>query len=169
MDHGRPLHVPPTAAALPDDALVGELRALLAGVAAGDEAGGAEDAAGSTEFARLAERMALLADPRRLQILFCLHAHPGVRSSDLARAIQAHDSTTSHALALLREAGWVRALRTGREVRYELADALAHEILHALGSGHLPGVDHPSDHPHDHAHDPPGDGPGDRGQPAGGR
>ena len=70
-----------------DDALVAELRSVLA------EAG---------EIEALAARMALLADPRRLQILFCLHAHPGVRSSDLARAIEAHESTTSHALAVLR-------------------------------------------------------------------
>jgi len=81
-----------------DDALVAELRSVLA------EAG---------EIEALAARMGLLADPRRLQILFCLHAHPGVRSSDLARAIEAHESTTSHALAVLREAGWVRARRTG--------------------------------------------------------
>lgn len=115
-----------------DDALVAELRSVLA------EAG---------EIEALAARMGLLADPRRLQILFCLHAHPGVRSSDLARAIEAHESTTSHALAVLREAGWVRARRTGREVRYELADDLAHELLHTLGSEHLPGIHHSADSP----------------------
>lgn len=86
--------------------------------------------------------MALLADERRLRILFCLHAHPEVRSSDLARAIGAHESTTSHALALLRDAGWVRARRSGREVRYELADPFVHDLLHELGSAHLPGVHH---------------------------
>lgn len=127
MDRSRPLHVRASAEQVPDEALVAELRELLA------QTGGVEE---------IARRMALLADPRRLQILFCLHAHPGVRSSDLARAIEAHESTTSHALALLREKGWVRAQRSGREVRYELADALAHEILHALGSDHLPGVHH---------------------------
>ena len=121
-----------------DDALVAELRSVLA------EAG---------EIEALAARMGLLADPRRLQILFCLHAHPGVRSSDLARAIEAHESTTSHALAVLREAGWVQARRTGREVRYELADDLAHELLHTLGSKHLPGVHHAADaSPPGHAH-----------------
>src|SRR5699024_1714801 len=112
--------------------LVAELRGLLA------EAHG---------FEHLAERMALLSDERRLRILFCLHAHPEVRSSDVARAIGAHDSTTSHALALLRDAGWVRARRTGREVRYELADAFVHDLLHELGSAHLPGVHHTHEHP----------------------
>lgn len=133
MDAARPMHVRTDDTAPADEHLAAELCALL-GAAGG--------------FDQLAERMALLADPRRLKILFCLHAHPGVRSSDLARAIEAHDSTTSHALALLREAGWVRAVRSGREVRYELTDGFAHEILHTLGSGHLPGVQHPHEHEH---------------------
>lgn len=132
MDHDAPLHVRASTAQPQDDELVAQLRGVL------------EDA---SDIDELAARMALLADPRRLQILFCLHAHPGVRSSDLARAIEAHESTTSHALALLRDAGWVRTRRSGREVRYELADALAHEILHALGSVHLPDVHHVPDVP----------------------
>jgi DNA-binding transcriptional ArsR family regulator len=127
-----------TSAEPPDDELlVEDLRALLA----------AEDG-----FGELAARMALLADERRLRILFCLHAHPGVRSSDLARAIGAHESTTSHALALLREAGWVHAVRSGREVRYELAGGFVHDLLHELGSGHLDEVDHPEHASHRHGH-----------------
>lgn len=132
MDRSRPLHVRTSPEEIADEALVTELRGLLA------QADGIEE---------LAARLALLSDPRRLQLLYCLHAHPGVRSSDLASAIDAHESTTSHALALLRDAGWVRARRTGREVRYELADRMVHTILHALGSDHLPGVDH--------SHEPP--------------
>ncbi|GAA4529607.1 metalloregulator ArsR/SmtB family transcription factor [Brachybacterium paraconglomeratum] len=150
MTSEHPLHVRADDVAPVDEDLVEELRGLL-----GEVSG----------FVQLAERLALLSDPRRLQILFCLHAHPGVRSSDLARAIQAHDSTTSHALALLRDAGWVRAQRSGREVRYELADGLAHEILHALGSDHLPGVDHA----HTHPHGTPGGAPDHPKRAAGGR
>ena len=110
-----------------DEQIVAELTGLLAA---------------TSGIAELADRMTLLSDERRLRILFCLHAHPGVRSSDVARATGALDSTTSHALALLRDAGWVRALRSGREVRYELADPVIHELLHSLGSDHLPGVHH---------------------------
>jgi len=128
MTTDRPAHVRTSAEGPDDEQLVGELRALLA----------VEDG-----FGELAARMALLADERRLRILFCLHAHPGVRSSDLARAIGAHESTTSHALALLREAGWVLAVRTGRVVRYELASGFVHDLLHELGSGHLEHVGHP--------------------------
>ncbi len=127
MDADHPVHRRADAAAVPDDQLVADLAALLSAT------GG---------FEQLAGRMALLSDQRRLRILFCIHAHPGVRSSDIARAIGASDSTTSHALALLREAGWVRAERSGREVRYQLADRVVHELLHDLGSDHLPGVHH---------------------------
>ncbi|MGP5638853.1 ArsR/SmtB family transcription factor [Brachybacterium tyrofermentans] len=127
MDADHPLHVRADDTAPPDDRLVAELTELL------DAAPGLDE---------MAERMALLADPRRLRILFCVHAHPGVRSSDIGRAIGASDSTTSHALAPLREAGWVRARRSGREVRYDLADGFAHSLLHDLGSGHLPGIHH---------------------------
>ncbi|GAA1312456.1 ArsR/SmtB family transcription factor [Brachybacterium tyrofermentans] len=131
MDADHPLHVRADDTAPPDDHLVAELTKLLDSV---------------TGLEAMAERMALLADPRRLRILFCVHAHPGVRSSDIARAIGASDSTASHALALLREAGWVRPRRAGREVRYELADGFAHSLLHDLGSDHLPGIHH-----HEHA------------------
>ena len=128
MSRARPAHVRSAAGPPDDQQLVEDLRGLLA----------AQDG-----FGELAERMALLADARRLRILFCLHAHPGIRSSDLARAIGAHESTTSHALALLREAGWVHAVRSGRVVRYELASGFAHDLLHELGSEHLEHVDHP--------------------------
>jgi DNA-binding transcriptional ArsR family regulator len=137
MSPARPAHVRTSAEPPDDELLVEDLRALLA----------AEDG-----FGELAARMALLADERRLRILFCLHAHPGGRSSDLARAIGAHESTTSHALALLREAGWVHAVRSGREVRYELAGGFVHDLLHELGSGHLDEVDHPEHASHRHGH-----------------
>ena len=128
MSPAHPTHVRAADDDPDDDQLVAELTGLLAEV---------------DRFTELAERMALLADERRLRILFCLHAHPGIRSSDLARAIGAHESTTSHALALLREAGWVHAVRAGRVVRYELAGGFAHDLLHELGSEHLDEVHHP--------------------------
>ncbi|GAA1291982.1 ArsR family transcriptional regulator [Brachybacterium sp. JB7] len=149
MDADHPLHVRADDSTPRDDHLVAELTELLDSV---------------TGFEEMAEHMALLADQRRLRILFCLHAHPGVRSSDIARAIDASDSTTSHALALLRDSGLVRARRSGREVRYELADGFAHTLLHDLGSGHLPGIHHHGheherqrrrqhQHEHEHAHE----------------
>lgn len=94
------------------------------------------------DLERLAHRLSVLSDQRRLRILFAVHAHPGIRSSDIAQVTGALESTTSHALALLRESGWLCAERHGREIRYKLSDALGHRILHELGSGHLPGVEH---------------------------
>lgn len=156
MSPDRPAHVRISEEVPDDRRLVADLRTLLAEV---------------DGFGQLAARMSLLGDERRLRILFCVHAHPGVRSSDIARAIGASDSTTSHALALLREAGWVRPERSGREVRYELADSFAHELLHELGSDHLPGVHHPGHdrdfsalphaHPHEDGAPPHGSAPGD--------
>lgn len=96
----------------------------------------------SQDLDLLARRPSVLADPRRLRILFAVHAHPGIRSSDLARVTGALESTTSHALALLRGSGWLRTEQHGREVRYQLADPLGHRILHEIGSSHLPGVEH---------------------------
>lgn len=138
MDAEHPVHVRDRSAGgaadgSADQHLVAELQGLL----------DAEDG-----FEAMAARMALLADPRRLRILFCIHAHPGVRSTDIARAVGAKESTTSHALALLRDAGWVRAERSGREVRYELADPAVHGLLHDMGSDHLPGVHHGDDPGH---------------------
>ncbi|WP_114853438.1 helix-turn-helix transcriptional regulator [Brachybacterium sp. YJGR34] len=128
QDADAPVHVlGGDEATTAEQSLVEELSALLSQAEGFDE---------------LAARMALLSDPRRLRILFCIHALPGVRSSDIARTLGAHDSTTSHALALLRDAGWVRAERAGREVRYVLADGFVHDLLHDLGSDHLPGVHH---------------------------
>ena len=63
MTPGRPAHVRTSSEALDDEQLVEELRSLLA----------EEDC-----FGELAARMALLADERRLRILFCLHAHPQI-------------------------------------------------------------------------------------------
>lgn len=87
-----------------------------------------------TDFGLLAAHLSMLSDERRLMILFGIHESPGMRSSDIARAIGAHESTTSHALALLRETGWVRSRRSGREVRYELDGPMPHRILHEIGS-----------------------------------
>jgi ArsR family transcriptional regulator, lead/cadmium/zinc/bismuth-responsive transcriptional repressor len=113
--------------------------------------------ASAADLDAAAERFAVLADPGRLRILFCIHSSPGMRSGDIAAAVGAVESTASHALRLLRTAGWVRAERRGREVRYHLDDAEVHDLLHSLGSGHAPGVVHDDTaaapvHVHRHQH-----------------
>ena len=83
-----------------------------------------------------AERFALLGDPNRLRLLFCLHRAPGICVSDLAQAVGMSDTAVSHALRLLRGRGWVRTQRDGRMIRYHLADDTVHDLLHGVGATH---------------------------------
>ena len=92
-----------------------------------------------------AGRFALLSDPTRLRLLFCLHRTGGLRVSDLAEAVAMSISSVSHALRLMRERGWVRASRRGRTVIYQLVDETVHDLLHTIGAKHAP-------HRHPHAH-----------------
>lgn len=45
-------------------------------------------------------------------------------------------ATASHALRQLRHRGWVTASKSGRIVRYRLADETIHQLLHWLGATH---------------------------------
>ncbi|AYY12026.1 transcriptional regulator [Actinobacteria bacterium YIM 96077] len=83
-----------------------------------------------------ARRFALLSDPNRLRLLFCLHRAPGIAVSDLAAAVGMSDTSVSHALRLLRSSGWVSSQRSGRAILYSLADDTIHDILHRLGATH---------------------------------
>lgn len=89
-----------------------------------------------------AGRFALLSDPTRLRLLFCLHRTGGLCVSDLAEAVGMSTSSVSHALRLLRERGWVRARRLGRMVVYELVDETVHDLLHRIGARHSPAAAH---------------------------
>ena len=62
-----------------------------------------------------------LCDPSRLQVLCRLVASTGpVTVSQVADCCGVHLSGVSRHLAILREAGFVKALKQGREVLYEL-------------------------------------------------
>lgn len=95
-----------------------------------------DDDAGYEQWAR---RFALLGDPGRLQLLLALHRESGVRVSDLAARTGMSQSSTSHALRLLRTSGWVSASRDGRSIRYELVDDVVHDMLHLVGADHPAG------------------------------
>lgn len=94
------------------------------------------------EIAEWANRFALLSDPSRLALLYAIHCCPGIRVRELAEVVGMAETTTSHALRLLRSAGWVLSSRDGRSMRYTLADAAAHDLLHIIGSQHGPGIRH---------------------------
>ena len=68
-----------------------------------------------------AEVLKTLANPRRLEILHALARGP-IEVGRLAEAIGASQPNVSQHLAVLRTAGVVEAERSGREVRYRLAD-----------------------------------------------
>jgi DNA-binding transcriptional ArsR family regulator len=77
-----------------------------------------------------AERFAVLADPSRLTLLVCIHYAQEICVSDLAVAAGMTDTAVSQALRLLRAHGLVTAHRTGRVVRYRLADHTVHDLIH---------------------------------------
>ena len=68
-----------------------------------------------------AEVLKTLASPRRLEILHALARGP-LEVGRLADLIGTSQPNASQHLAVLRSAGIVEAERTGREVRYRLAD-----------------------------------------------
>jgi DNA-binding transcriptional ArsR family regulator len=69
-----------------------------------------------------------LADPTRRRILLALLDRPAY-PADLADALGAGRTNISNHLACLRGCGLVRAVREGRQVRYELASP---RLAHAL-------------------------------------
>ena len=68
-----------------------------------------------------ADVMKALAHPRRLQILHLLSAGPASVAT-IGAALGMTQPNTSQHLAVMRQSGVVDADRTGREVRYRLAD-----------------------------------------------
>jgi ArsR family transcriptional regulator len=68
-----------------------------------------------------AEVLKTLASPRRIEILHELATGP-IEVGRLAKCLGASQPNISQHLAVLRGAGIVEAERTGREVRYRLAD-----------------------------------------------
>lgn len=91
----------------------------------------------------LAEVFGLLSDPNRLRLLASLLEGGELCVCDLAAATGMAESTTSHALRLLRAHHVVKARRAGRMMHYSLRDghvrmlldvALEH-VSHAAGPG----------------------------------
>ena len=79
-----------------------------------------------------AQRFSVLADPSRLTLLVRIPYARDICVSDLAGAAGMTDTAVSQALRLLRAHGLVTGHRSGRVVRYRLADATAHELIHQV-------------------------------------
>jgi DNA-binding transcriptional ArsR family regulator len=79
-----------------------------------------------------AQRFSVVGDPSRLTLLVCIHYAKEICVSDLAVAAGMTDTAVSQALRLLRAHGLVTAHRSGRMVRYRLADATVHDLIHRV-------------------------------------
>ena len=81
------------------------------------------------EAQRLAELLALVADPVRSRILIALGAVESLCVGDLALALGVSEDAVSYALKLLRTAGLVSYRKQGRVVFYRLADGFPHQLV----------------------------------------
>jgi ArsR family transcriptional regulator, lead/cadmium/zinc/bismuth-responsive transcriptional repressor len=81
------------------------------------------------EARRLAELLALVADPVRSRILLALGAVDSLCVGDLALALDASEDAVSYGLKLLRTAGLVTFRKEGRVVHYRLADGFPHQLV----------------------------------------
>ena len=82
-----------------------------------------------TEARRLAELLALVADPIRSRILLALGSVESLCVGDLALVLDATEDAVSYALKLLRTAGLVTNRKDGRVVHYRLADGFPHDLV----------------------------------------
>ncbi len=78
---------------------------------------------------RLADLLALVADPIRSRILMALGTVDALCVGDLALALDASEDAVSYALKLLRTAGLVTNRKEGRVVYYRLADGFPHQLV----------------------------------------
>ncbi len=78
---------------------------------------------------QLAARFQLLADPVRLRMVYALLEAGELSVGDLAAAVAASESGTSHQLRQLRLAGLVRSRKEGRVVYYRVADTHVRLLL----------------------------------------
>ncbi|GLY80302.1 ArsR/SmtB family transcription factor [Actinoallomurus iriomotensis] len=90
----------------------------------------------SGDVARWAGRFAVLSDPNRLALLLAIHAAAPISVTDLSVATGMNDAAVSQALRLLRTGGLVTGERTGRVIRYRLADPVIHSLLHLVRPPH---------------------------------
>lgn len=77
---------------------------------------------------QLADMFRLLGDPSRLKLVLAMEPG-GVPASAAASAAGLSPQLASHHLRLLKAARLVQAVRKGREIHYELADAHVRHML----------------------------------------
>jgi DNA-binding transcriptional ArsR family regulator len=93
------------------------------------------------DASRLAERFKLLAEPGRLRMVYALLEAGEMCVCDLAAAVEATESATSHQLRQLRLAGLVRSRKEGRTVYYRVDDTHVRLLLDVAVEHYLHGHD----------------------------
>jgi len=91
------------------------------------------------DLSLLADRFKLLADPGRLAMIYALLEAGEMSVGDLAVAVEASESGTSHQLRLLRQGGLVRSRPEGRSVYYRVADTHIRLLLDVAVEHYLHG------------------------------
>jgi len=91
----------------------------------------------ANDASHLADRFKLLSDPGRIAILSALATVGEMSVCDLAAAIGATESGTSHQLRHLRLGGLVRSTKRGRSVFYDLDDDHVNQLLDITAQHYL--------------------------------
>lgn len=91
------------------------------------------------EASQLADRFRLLSDPGRLRMVYALLEAGELCVCDLAAAVDASESATSHQLRQLRLAGLVRSRKEGRTVYYKVDDTHVRLLLDVAVEHYLHG------------------------------
>jgi len=78
--------------------------------------------------ARMADFFSLFSDPTRLKILSVLSISE-MCVGDIAALLRLNQSTVSHQLKLLKDAGMVSNTRSGKFITYEVANPFIDEIM----------------------------------------
>ncbi len=81
---------------------------------------------------RLSKLTTAVAHRYRLAILYLL-AHDPKETRELAYALAMKEPLLIHHLQIMRKAGWIKRIRTGTHVTYELEDYCALELKKFLG------------------------------------
>ena len=81
------------------------------------------------EAQRLADLLAMVADPVRSRVLVALGAVPELSVGDLALALDVSADAASYALKMLRTAGLVSHRKDGRVVYYRLTEGFPHALV----------------------------------------
>ena len=85
-------------------------------------------------FGEAADIFAQLSDATRLRILWIL-CHSEECVNDIAAAVDMSAPAVSHRLRILRQAGFIRSRRDGKEVLYRLEDTAAACLVHRMVDG----------------------------------